>query len=174
MRTATQVYGKTLIIFEGRRLSWSSITCGRSVPQALWPSATELAIVRRHIADGEPLLIILDHSTGAVPLLAEEIPDLPPMMRQLVVRQDGELADLSVPLLDWLPRDLRERGISFLHASLARKAATPPPILPDLLVEDGTGAVRFASRVRDRMLPDYDITALADHLFHPATTAAVS
>ncbi|MFI9024662.1 hypothetical protein [Streptomyces sp. NPDC053560] len=96
---------------------------------------------------------------------------------------DGDLLDLRVPALTWLPAELRQRGTEFWRATGARTADVPPALLPPLLL-DGAGEaadgsrgahphVRFARRSRPSALTPRHLAAAAAHAFPPQETPCV-
>ena len=58
-----------------------------------------------------------------------------------------DLAPIPVPALDWLPSQVRDRGLRFLRASTLRVRRTPALLRPALALEDRAVTcphVRFA------------------------------
>lgn len=133
-----------LVVFDGTpRIVWRGLGGGLQAPVALWPSAGEREQIRRHLARRGPLLVVLSRTEQAVCLLPEEARQAPAELGVLPAR-DGYFFDLPVPVLDWMPGHLAERGRRFLAACLRRAAAVPGPMLPALLVEAGAGDVERA------------------------------
>jgi hypothetical protein len=131
-------------------------------------------MVEDRLARQAPLLVIIDYDFGSVPLLPEEVPRVPAELRHLLW-DDAGLPALDVPLLDWLPMPLRERGHAFMAASRARRSAGPAALLPELITDEHTGQpVRFARRAGARPLSPDQIDAAVHHLFRQHLDAAVS
>jgi hypothetical protein len=158
------------VVFDGpRRLRWSGPQDGSATPVALWPDPAQRRHVERHLLQQAPLLVIVDHDRGPVQLLSEEI-TTPPAALAPLLQGDQELTELHIPLLEWLPAPLRARGEAFLHRARAQRAATPRPLLPDLIVEDHPRSpVRIALRTSPRPLAEHELALTAQHIFgrHP-------
>jgi hypothetical protein len=137
-----------MIVLEGRRrLRWSIAGDG-FVLTGLWPDERELAFVNRRLDEGLPLLVVLDYEPTDVPAFENEVFDLP---RGLDVRRcGGDMLELRVPVLDWLPPDLRRRGLTFAGYAASTIEATRACDLPPLLFDDAAQGeqVRFAQRTR--------------------------
>lgn len=166
-------YGDVMVVFEGRhRVAWQPLTAGRATPVALWPDEAERQEVGRHIAVGSPLLVVLDRDEPWIPLLPEELPQPGSPMRRLVHEPAGDLPGLRMPWLDWLPGDLRVRGLRFFRASAQRAGRVPAPLEPDLVVDQAPESqVRFAWRVRPRGLAEHLLRAVVDYCFGPRPPA---
>ena len=166
---ATLRSGDALVVFEGpKRIVWGRASHDLGTLRELWPDARQDAEVRRRIAAGEPLLVILDKPDPVVSLLAEELVGAPPALAALADAPAGELVRLRIPTLDWLPDDLRRRGRRFLAASIERTSAIPRALLPALVFDKpdaSTPHVRFAHRLNARVRLDYDIDAIVKHCF---------
>jgi hypothetical protein len=121
-----------MIVLEGRRrLRWSIAGDGFVLT-----------------GEGLPLLVVLDYEPTDVPAFENEVFDLP---RGLDVRRcGGDMLELRVPVLDWLPPDLRRRGLTFAGYAASTIEATRACDLPPLLFDDAAQGeqVRFAQRTR--------------------------
>ncbi|MFJ3213192.1 hypothetical protein [Streptomyces flaveolus] len=179
--------GNTAVVFDGpRRLAWRrGGTAGDYAPTALWPSPAQLTEVMDHLHSGGCLLVLVDQERTSVPMYAEEAERLPAdVAARTTLTSDGVVSELHVPVLDWMPPALRERGLRFLHNSAGRLQDNPDLLLPQLIVEDPPYRpenLRFA-RLRnprpfsdDRLTPvtDHLFTDVTDHLFTDDTPAAV-
>src|SRR5262245_29079636 len=123
--------GGALIVYDGpRRLIWNKIGVARWRPCRLWPDSVEAAEITEVWRRGEPLLIILDRRPEPVHVLVEELAGAPPEVTDLVSSVSGEVAELRVPRLSWLPDHLAQRGQCFLQEVAATVAHTPPLLLP--------------------------------------------
>jgi hypothetical protein len=149
-----------LVVFEGpRRVIWNRGGCQGGpqigpqswVPAGLWPTAEQAAEVADHIGGGGRLFVVLEEAPAVVSLLAEEFAQAAPALVALAdpADRDEPVVDVRVPVLDWLPGSLRERGLRFLASSQAVMDRNPAALLPRLLLEEETGGdpVRFARRV---------------------------
>lgn len=141
--------GGALVVREGvHRLRWNRSHRGFTLA-GLWPEPAERDFVSRQIEASRPLLVLFDREMPVVSVLSDELDQLPPGLT--VLADDRGVVDLEVPMLDWLPQPLRERGLRFAARAAATEAATPVHQLPPLLVETGAVAqaqVRFARRTR--------------------------
>ena len=175
MHAPTQRHSGVLVVFEGRRrVAWSGPDNGTAAPTALWPTPAQRRGVAEAIERQAPLLVIIEHDTGPVALLPKEVPAVPAGLRHLIEEDEG-LPALRVPLLDWLPEPLRERGHAFLAAAEARRSAAPAALLPELITdEDSDQPVRFARRVSSRPLSPCQIGAAIRHLFRQRLTAGAA
>ncbi|MEV6699353.1 hypothetical protein AB0M68_19650 [Streptomyces sp. NPDC051453] len=179
MFSPTHRFGDVLVVIDGpRRLRWSGPQDGSATPVELWPDATQRQDIEHHLHRKAPLLAIVDHDRGPVPLFAEEITTATAELAPLIW-DEGDIAALDIPLLDWLPAPLRARGEAFLDRARAQRAATPRPLLPDLIVEDHADSpARIALRTSARPLAEHELAVTAEHLFGPqaltsSTTAAL-
>jgi len=154
----TEHHGEVLVVFEGRRrLTWTGPDNGTATVSSLWPDPVQRGDVQRHLARQAPLLVVIDHDTGPVPLLPEEAPALPPEVKDLL-EDDAGFPVLRIPLLNWLPAPLRHRGTAFMTAVDAQRGSTPGPLLPDLVADRDTGQpVRFVRRVTPRPISPWDL-----------------
>jgi len=175
MPSPTERFADVLVIFEGsRRIAWHPLGNGCSTPTAVWPDTSQQAALEQHLQANLPALIILDHDPDAepVPLLPEEASAVPSDLRQLVT-PDGDLWQLRLPRLQWLPAHLREAGQDFLRESIAQAGIIPAPLLPDLLVDSAIGgSVRFAWRTKPSPLPDQRLQDVTRYLFAPSQATA--
>lgn len=160
--------GAVVVVFDGLdRLLWKRIAVDRWTPSGLWPSDCDAADVREVLDRGEPLLVILDRSADPVPVLVEELISAPPVVTDLVCTVEGDVAELRIPRLDWLPDQLRERGPRFLHQASRDLARRPALLTPSLVLdEDGDHTkVRFGLRQRSTDWRPNDLSAVVSHAF---------
>jgi hypothetical protein len=145
-----------LIVFEGPRR-----VRRRGAGFDLWPDPAEAAAVRERIAAGRPLLVILGGRQAEATALTERYADAPPALAEFVRTLARDLAPLSIPALDWLPHDIRDRGLRFLQAGLLRLGRTPPLLRPALALDERAAPcphVRFALTGAEL----HDLRALSD------------
>lgn len=160
-----------LIIVEGAsRIRWVTDTSRTWSPVAFWPDGAEAAEVALHLEKRQPLLVVLDDTAVMVPVWDHELDRAPANVAALAVGE-GDLLDLRVPALDWLPAPLRHRGLDFWRTSTARLAGTPTALLPPLLFDtpeqaaEDTWHVRFARRTRPFPLTGKRLTSVVAHAF---------
>ncbi len=84
----------------------------------------------------------------------------------------GEIIEVRVPFLDWLPESVRDRAAAFLAESDETLARTPTALLPPLLLEDSRPRpqhtaphVRFARRLLPGALTSPRLSAAVRHIF---------
>ena len=77
------------------------------------------AMVRRHIAVREPLLVVVERPETTITLLGEQLAAAPPAVAALA-DGSGDAVDLRLAAFDWLPEEERERGLRFLRASMPK------------------------------------------------------
>lgn len=186
--TPTLRLGDVLIVLEGpARLLWeehaSTPERRHWTPAGLWPDHDHRAEVHEHLAEGRPLLILLDEARCRVPMLREEWQAAP---RHLLRGPAGagaeaaadhetgdEVVEVSLPFLDWLPAADRERAARFLARSDAEIARTPLAFLPPLMIEErregSPPSPRFARRLLPNALTADRLAAAVEHLFADAT-----
>ncbi|WP_188114296.1 hypothetical protein [Streptomyces apricus] len=162
--------GNTLVVFDGpRRLAWRTSPSGDYAPTALWPSPAQAARVLDHLYGGGCLLVLLEQERISVPMYAEEAERLPPdVAARADLTSDGVISELHVPVLDWMPPALRERGLRFLEDSAGLLDKSPDLLLPHLIVEDPPHRpdnLRFARLRRPRPFSDDRLAPVTDHLF---------
>jgi hypothetical protein len=159
-----------LIALEGAaRLAWRRSGAARWSPVGLWPTDWQAADLMDHVRRGLPLLVVLEQVSMTVPMLAEEFADAPPAVAALA-EQTGEVVEVRIPTLDWLPTDLRDRGLNFVRDSAAYATDVPRLLQPVLLLEEPATPrnVRFArvldpGRYRREDLADVARYAFATH-----------
>lgn len=168
--------GGALVVYDGpRRLIWNKIGVARWMPCRLWPDGSEAAEVAEVLRRGDPLLIILDRRPEPVHVLVEELVGAPPEVTDLVSSVAGEVAELRVPLLSWLPDHLAQRGQRFLQQVAAEVAHTPPLLLPSLIVPapgSAPDAVWFGVRVRSASWSIDEVMAVVDYMVAARRRAA--
>src|SRR4051812_37798117 len=132
-----------LIVFEGSR----RIRRERATGFELWPDAGEAEEIRDRIERGRPILVIFGGPQAEATVLTEQFAGAPPALAELVHEIARDLLPIPVPALDWLPNEVRDRGLRFLRASALRLRRTPPLLCPLLSLDDRDAAcphVRFA------------------------------
>jgi hypothetical protein len=168
--------GDAVAVFEGpRRIQWSRRGPAEWIPLSVWPDEDELRDMRRHLSQQRRLLVILDEPLTVVPLLAEELAAAGDAVITLVEDREGEPVYVRIQALDWLPCELRQRGLRFLEASTQHAATIPIPLRPALVLEDpkvGDSHVRFAHRLRSSMTLDHHMSAIIDKAFATSGQAA--
>ncbi|MDA0178767.1 hypothetical protein OJ997_00545 [Solirubrobacter phytolaccae] len=132
-----------LIVFEGPRRIRHHGATGFD----LWPDPAEAREVRDRIARGRPILVIFGGLQAEATVLTEQFAGAPPALAELVHAIARDLAPIPVPALDWLPTDVRDRGLRFLRATTMRIRRTPSLLCPALALDDRDATcpnVRFA------------------------------
>ncbi|KUN29868.1 hypothetical protein AQJ23_03785 [Streptomyces antibioticus] len=172
-------HGNTLVVFDGPpRLLWSAADPGHYVPSGLWPSPAEAASVLDHLADGGNVLVMLGEEDTTIPMYVEEAASIPAELADRIkVTTDGALAYLHLTALDWLPDDLRRRGLRFLRDTDRMLASLPDALLPPLLLEEPDSEasnLRFGRLRTVRTLTEDRILPLSNHFFAPAASASPS
>jgi hypothetical protein len=173
--------GGALVVYDGpHRLIWNRISAARWTPTRLWPNRTEAAVVTESMSRGDPLLIILDRRTEPIHVLVEELATAPREVTDLVCSVAGDVAELRIPRLCWLPDHLVERGQRFLQDVAATVARSPRLLLPSLILEERDNTpdtVWFGLRVRSASWSVDEVKSVVDHLRagrRRATMSAVS
>jgi hypothetical protein len=158
--------GDVLVALEGRaRLSWRADPTTGWMPAALWPDRAQGERVRRHIAEGRPMLIVMTGAADSVPLLEEQRDGMPTSLVPFVRDVPGDLPALCIPALDWLPDDLRQRGLKFVVCSAD---SLPDALQAPLILENTDPAmpnVRFAHRLAPCPHLRRDLPAIVTHTF---------
>jgi hypothetical protein len=153
-----------LIVFEGpRRIRHQSATSFD-----LWPDAGEAEEIRNRIASGRPILVILGGPQAEATVLTERFAGAPPALAELVNAIARDLSPIPVPALDWLPTDVRDRGLRFLRASTLRLRRTPALLCPALSLDDRDVAcphVRFAHLFRVGVETERELSRVAAYAF---------
>ncbi|GAA3824690.1 hypothetical protein GCM10022403_067630 [Streptomyces coacervatus] len=166
--------GSTLVVFDGpRRLIWRAAAADQWSLAGLWPSARQAAQVTDHLDSGGAVLVLVEQEQTTVPMYAEEAARVPEALAAEVV-VDGELAEIRVPALDWLPEPLRERGRQFLRDTACFISKQPDLLLPHLLVEEPGRApcnLRFARLRTPRPFNNDRLRSATEHLFASAEEA---
>ena len=163
--------GDVLIVFEGAaRLVWEHD--GPRNPRAarVWPSGPEHAEIQHHLDRGDPLLVVLEHAEATVPVLVEEVVAAPTIAA--LAHFTGDVGEIDIPFLDWLPEPLRERGRSFLERSRQAADLMPRAVRPPLLVgcpSPGPARVRFARRQAPGPLSGPALEELVEYVFRPGS-----
>ncbi|MFG3155354.1 hypothetical protein ACGF7W_25275 [Streptomyces sp. NPDC048219] len=171
--------GKTFVVFDGpRRLSWHASAPGDYIPTALWPSPAQAAEVMDHLYSGGCLLVLIEQERISVPMYAEEAERLPPdVAARATLTSDGVVSELHLPVLDWMPAALRERGLRFLENSTRLLREEPDLLLPHLIVEDPPrhlANLRFARLRPPRPFADDRLAPVTDHLFTSDLTTDIT
>jgi hypothetical protein len=112
-------------------------------------------------------LVLVSQRRTVVPMLAEEFAQAPSSLRDLASDWSGEVVDVAIPALDWLPATLRARGLHFLESTDELVAATPRGLIPPLIVEeaDTVSNVRFVRATRSVTPTIDDAARLLDQCF---------
>ena len=153
-----------LIVFEGPR----RIRRRHATSFDLWPDAREAQEVRDRIQSGRPILVILGGAQAKATVLTEQFAGAPPALAELVQAIARDLSPFPVPALDWLPDDVRERGLHFLRATTLRVRRTPALLCPALCLDDRDAAfphVRFAYLSRVGVHTPRDLSLVAAYAF---------
>lgn len=169
--------GDAVAVFDGpRRIHWHRCGPCEWIPLSIWPDEEERREIWRHIADGRPLLVVLDESLSVVPLLLEELAAAgDAVIARVEGRHHRDPMHVRIRALDWLPDDLRRRGLHFLEASVRQAAGIPVPMRPALVLEDPEPAgspVRFAHRLRSSATLDHHMDAIIAQAFSNGGQAA--
>ncbi len=171
----------TLVVYEGRpRLRWahhpswahSPDDVDRTEPAVyvdhVWPTNETRTYVRRQIAHGQKLLVIVDAAdAGAVVTSCAQPPKIPPAAVELSSRRDTKRSS-RIELFDWLSAADRERGLAFVsHVSMtgarSRLGAASPFYFEEALV-GSDHSLRFL--VQSRSLELSAVRALIGHLWN--------
>ncbi|MEV0277004.1 hypothetical protein AB0I22_11555 [Streptomyces sp. NPDC050610] len=184
------------------RISWRAAEHGEWTLDGIWPEQTLRALLAEHIDSGSPLLVVLDEARHTVPVLREEWERAPYPVRAALAgahaaarteeagaatgrtaahapcaefaqcAEHGEIIEVRVPFLDWLPAPVRARAAAFLADSDETLARTPTALLPPLLLEDirpqpqpAAPQVRFARRLLPGALTPARLSAAVRHIF---------
>lgn len=168
--------GDAVAVFEGpRRIQWSRRGPAEWIPMSIWPDPEALRDMRSHLSQQRRLLVILDEPLTVVPLLAEELAAAGDAVMALVDDRRGEPVYVRIHALDWLPYELRQRGLRFLEASTQHAATIPVPLRPAVVLEDpevSDSHVRFAHRLRSSVTLDHHMSAIIDKAFATGGQAA--
>jgi hypothetical protein len=121
-----------LVVFEGLRRVRRQSATGLD----LWPDAREAEEVRDRIESGRPILVIFGGPQAEATVLTEQFAGAPPALAELVHAIARDLAPIPVPALDWLPNEVRDRGLRFLRASTLRVRRTPALLCPALSLDE--------------------------------------
>jgi hypothetical protein len=153
-----------LIVFEGprriRRQSASRFD--------LWPDAREAEAVRDRIEGGRPILVILGGAQAKATVLTEQFAGAPPALAEVVQAIARDLSPFPVPALDWLPSDVRDRGLRFLRVAALRVRRTPALLCPTLCLDDRDAAfphVRFAYLSRVGVHTAHELSLVVAYAF---------
>jgi hypothetical protein len=162
-------YGDALVVVDGAdRVTWRRTGLAEWAPCGVWPDEHQAAEVRRHLSQGGPLLAVLAATKATVPLLDEQLAEAPPAVAALAHQGAGDLASLHIPALDWLPADLRRRGLRFVRDGVERAARTPAPLLPAIALSEpdpDAPNLRFAHRLAPCPHLGRDLPAIVEHAF---------
>jgi hypothetical protein len=153
-----------LVVFEGPR----RIRHQRAAGVRLWPDAREAEEVRERIAGGRPILVIFGGAQAKATVLTEQFAGAPPALAELVRAIARDLSPFPVPALDWLPDDVRDRGLRFLRASTLHVRRTPALLCPTLCLDDRDAAsphVRFAYLSRVGMHTARELSLVVAYAF---------
>ncbi|MGA5896246.1 hypothetical protein [Streptomyces venetus] len=163
--------GNVLAVREGcERVIWRRAGTHSWRAESLWPRPEDEADLGAHMARRDPLLVIFERRHSVVPVLAEEMLLAQPALRVCTEFSDApgdDLGEITLPFLDWLPSDLRERGIRFA-AGTERVLSGPSRLRPRVLLEsrdETVPHVRFVRLAVPLALSASDLAALADKAF---------
>jgi hypothetical protein len=153
-----------LIVFEGpRRIRHQS-----AASFDLWPDAREAEEVRDRIESGRPILVIVGGPEAEATVLTEQFAGAPPALAELAYAIARDLSPVPVPALDWLPSDVRDRGLRFLRASTSRVRRTPALLRPPLSLDDRDVRfphVRFAYLSRVGLQDERELSLVVAYAF---------
>jgi hypothetical protein len=172
---ATIQCGAALVVFEGARRVRSLPTDGSSI--ALWPDADEAHDVSRRLDRGQPILVILGGPQADAALLAERYVQAPPRLAAAVRSTARDMTGTPVPALDWLPAELRERGLRFLRSSAEHARRMPGLLCQSLYLDERdpvTPHVRFAHRIDQRPPSEHDLVRVVEFAFGATAAEARS
>ena len=158
-----------LIVFEGPRRIRRRTATGLD----LWPDAAEAEEVRDRIETGRPILVILGGAQAEATVLTEQFAEAPPALAKLARALASDLSPLPVPALDWLPSEVRDRGLRFLMASTLHARRTPALLCPALALDslDVTCPhVRFAHLHRDGAQTERELSHVVAYAFADVTS----
>jgi hypothetical protein len=153
-----------LIVFEGPRRIRRQTATGYE----LWPDAREAEAVRDRIERGLGILVIFGGTEAEATLLTERFSGAPPALAELVRAIARDLAPIPVPALDWLPSEVRDRGLRFLRTSTMRVRRTPALLCPTLSLDERDVMcphVRFALRSRVGIESERELSHVAAYAF---------
>ncbi|MEU9470776.1 hypothetical protein AB0D78_30005 [Streptomyces avermitilis] len=166
-----QRLGNILAVREGGdRVIWRRAGTHGWRAENLWPRPEDEADLGAHMARQDPLLVIFERRHTVVPVLSEEMLLAQPALRVRTEFSDApgdDIGEITVPFLDWLPSDLRERGIRFA-AGTERVLSGPSRLRPRVLLESRDEAVphvRFVRLAAPIALSASDLAALAGKAF---------
>lgn len=138
--------GDCLVVFDDEsRLRWRREAGGSWVFAGVWPSPRQQRAIGQHLARGGRLLVLAAAAGASAAAYPEEIPA---RLTKYASPAGGEILEVRLDQLDWLPRPLRQRGEEFLRTEreLPRARLLLPPVSPD---PETFSRVRFA-----RLSPD--------------------
>jgi hypothetical protein len=167
--------GDALVVFEGAPRARTLDSDGPGV--SLWPDPEEARDVNRRLAGGHPILVILGGPQADAALLAEQFVQAPLAFSAAVRSTAREMTGTPVPALDWLPVELRERGLHFLRASAEHARRIPGLLCQSLYLDERdplTPHVRFAHRIDQRRPTEHDLLGVVEFAFGAAKTELVA
>lgn len=163
---ATIQCGDALVVFEGTRRV-RGLHAG-SAAVALWPDAGEAEDVSRRLDRGQPILVILGGPQADAALLAEQFVQAPRALAAAVRSTARDMTGTPVPALDWLPAELRDRGLRFLRASAEHARRIPGLLCQSLYLDEPdpvTPNLRFAHRIDQRPPTEHDLRRVVEFAF---------
>ncbi|MHB1490720.1 MAG: hypothetical protein ACYCTH_09520 [Cellulomonas sp.] len=145
-----------VVVHEGEaRVVWAR-PCGGWQFERVWPSSEERRALRRMMADGSSVLVVLP------------LRDVPVVALGAELGTDEDVREIDVPVLDWLPPGARRRGLRFRASVAAQLSRTPTLLRPAVVVSPGRAAVRVAVKTSSTTSANARaFDELADHLFAP-------
>jgi hypothetical protein len=163
---ATIQCGGALVVFEGARRVRGVLTDGTDA--ALWPDAEEAEDVSRRLSGGHPILVIFGGPQADAALLAEQFVQAPLALTVAVRSTARDMTGTPVPALDWLPAELRERGLRFLRTSAEHARRIPGLLCQSLYLDERdlvTPHVRFAHRIDQRRPLERELERVVEFAF---------
>lgn len=165
-----------LVVREGAgRIAWQRVAAAFWEPIAVWPGPAQAAAVREHLATGGRVLVLLDESVHPgepvtrVAALAEELAGAAPEIRALCDDDGSGAVDLCLPLLDWLPEDLRADGLRTVE-SLRGPAGTAGYLTTAVIDDRDDAQIRYVRLTTPRAPSGLDLDTMA-RLAFPGTAA---
>ena len=133
----TMSCGDVLIIFEGAaRVAWRRSGLSRWRPTGLWPDPAQRIELLDRLSSNRGVLVLLESGPPTVAMLSDEFAGASEAIRSLAMADNqGDPVTLRIPLMDWLPEPLRERGLAFHRQTVDASRTFPRALLPAILLE---------------------------------------
>ncbi len=107
--------------------------------------------------------------TDPLPLVPpDQIVEITPEKAEPIPAPMPNLAPVPVPALDWLPSEVRDRGLRFLRSSILHARRTPALLRPALSLEDPAVVcphVRFAHLSRAGAHTEHELAVVLAFAF---------